>query len=1159
CIPFGDKRTRCEEFTVQCEVATPEYGKFDQTQAPAFYLANGSAQFEQIQVDDSSNGIQFVGPQSCIFYLGAGAQQFTLYNSSISDVIRVDGNGSVIMSDQQTISVIGIYNCSFRNCSAVNGGAIFIQISSQKITFTLESVVFFKCQSNNAGGAIYMDLRANVTASNIVFNKTFFLSCNAALEQVVGKDLHVNIGPQTIVLIRAMFRDSFTNQITNAIVQKIPSSNPAVDALCLVSYSLSQCPTVVNVSISDGSENNNGIQNPLASIEIGLNLTLYYSGEQVKTGTIIVNTGSYNEKPFIIQNMNITMLGQGTRSTYLSANENPSRPTPMIDLISTFFELRGFTFMYHQTESNVLLARAGKGTVLLLTELTINGNSTAPTVAQQMMYQQNIMKKDDINKMNLNQQYINYEEYEQYEQELQQQEEEEYINLQQEDRIRSTYLREKQLLQYEQRQRTGVDLSVSDSFIVSEGLLQMTTVRIINMRITKGNLVSLSQFDNTGLIMGLHSRIAGTLFSSIQCSNGEMIVVKQAPPDPNEPQQTAPTFEVIMSIFRSCESLNPDRGHVFYLEMTTAKVVINVTSFTYCVSRSGGALYISLDSYAVFDFLINDCEFDTCIASGTPEYEYDPQINQTLNPSEPHVPQQHYDASGIERTRTLYSSQGGALFFTSKKVDSGQDYLHSVKMNLNRFTKCGASIGQSIYAFNMSFEFTQLDVTGDNGKGSQLFFNSCDVSIVNGLIKAQDMPSPDPPDLRDDVQIQPYHQQQQDEGIELVIQSDDVFDQKQNGSQSSFHNQQISNPKSLSQLISTSQQSGIKTHRSSNAEIPRGPPAFQTYGMIYMNDSNIVIQNSSLINSDVGCIKMDGGSLYLEYVMFKDNRFKADLFPTLHMNVNCTNGGTIASYNCTYADNAVGTDLTLPVWITDHACNLTITPEDFYGPPFILIPRITSSIPVPTLKKGFLPYVEMRGVNFYPFNTSCHFVSSIDADYVWDGWADVINEHKVNCPLPQEFISKTNGNMRVSVANDGYNFSNSQTTFYLYTFDSGVILEDYIFVVILGLSVFFGFLVVVSIVIYMILQIRQCMVDAKDKLSEIRSARQAEEIKKRKLLKKKQMMQDGGVDALNAGVDIDIDDDDEYEEDNWYENGEFDEDVDEEEEQGIQNAINGGP
>ncbi|KAA6379111.1 MAG: hypothetical protein EZS28_025361 [Streblomastix strix] len=24
CIPFGDKRTRCEEFTVQCEVATPE-------------------------------------------------------------------------------------------------------------------------------------------------------------------------------------------------------------------------------------------------------------------------------------------------------------------------------------------------------------------------------------------------------------------------------------------------------------------------------------------------------------------------------------------------------------------------------------------------------------------------------------------------------------------------------------------------------------------------------------------------------------------------------------------------------------------------------------------------------------------------------------------------------------------------------------------------------------------------------------------------------------------------------------------------------------------------------------------------------------------------------------------------------------------------------
>ncbi|KAA6355425.1 MAG: hypothetical protein EZS28_049048, partial [Streblomastix strix] len=33
----------------------------------------------------------------------------------------------------------------------------------------------------------------------------------------------------------------------------------------------------------------------------------------------------------------------------------------------------------------------------------------------------------------------------------------------------------------------------------------------------------------------------------------------------------------------------------------------------------------------------------------------------------------------------------------------------------------------------------------------------------------------------------------------------------------------------------------------------------------------------------------------------------------------------------------------------------------------------------------------------------------------------------------------------------------------------------------------------------------------------------------------------------------------EYEEDNWDENGEFDEDVDEEEEQGIQNAINGGP
>ncbi|KAA6382109.1 MAG: hypothetical protein EZS28_022364 [Streblomastix strix] len=76
-----------------------------------------------------------------------------------------------------------IINCSFKNCSAIQGGAIFVQFRGAQSKLIIDSCIFIGCKSLNGAGDAIMANSTDVNTYGLIIEgsiKTTFSSCEAS-------------------------------------------------------------------------------------------------------------------------------------------------------------------------------------------------------------------------------------------------------------------------------------------------------------------------------------------------------------------------------------------------------------------------------------------------------------------------------------------------------------------------------------------------------------------------------------------------------------------------------------------------------------------------------------------------------------------------------------------------------------------------------------------------------------------------------------------------------------------------------------------------------------------------------------------------------------------------------------------------------------------
>ncbi|KAA6394544.1 MAG: hypothetical protein EZS28_009926, partial [Streblomastix strix] len=271
----------------------------------------------------------------------------------------------------------------------------------------------------------------------------------------------------------------------------------------------------------------------------------------------------------------------------------------------------------------------------------------------------------------------------------------------------------------------------------------------------------------------------------------------------------------------------------------------------------------------------------------------------------------------------------------------------------------------------------------------------------------------------------------------------------------------------------------------------------------YQWDSAANINSSQILNSDTGAIKMRNGYMNLVVTEFGYNRFNKTKFPSLRSNINSTGASNISLTNTTFRDPYVDKDYTSPAWMTDKAANQFIyNPEDVFGPPFVVIPRIIGTTAVPSYHMDTSPYINVRGLYFYPFNITCQFEYTANASQKYITRAILLNEHSITCPIEQSFIKFTGGNMRVAISNDGFVFSNAITTNFLFSFDCGVIIDRSLKIALIVLCAVAGGIAIIIIIFLLVLfiinynSVENRTIRKENEQREVERKQQAEEQKK---------------------------------------------------------------
>eukprot|EP00770_Monocercomonoides_exilis_P003745 MONOS_3726.1-p1 / transcript=MONOS_3726.1 / gene=MONOS_3726 / organism=Monocercomonoides_exilis_PA203 / gene_product=unspecified product / transcript_product=unspecified product / location=Mono_scaffold00090:118824-123488(+) / protein_length=1412 / sequence_SO=supercontig / SO=protein_coding / is_pseudo=false len=234
-------------------------------------------------------------------------------------------------------------------------------------------------------------------------------------------------------------------------------------------------------------------------------------------------------------------------------------------------------------------------------------------------------------------------------------------------------------------------------------------------------------------------------------------------------------------------------------------------------------------------------------------------------------------------------------------------------------------------------------------------------------------------------------------------------------------------------------------------------------GLLRFANALVEISNSSLLNSvSDGAVQLIGGSLAFENCTVRNNMMTPGIAADVPLNVKCANSGTISGDRVDFGDflDEEKTERYAWFFFEDGTCTVTsLTDEEgqaSYSSALTAVPLLMDTVPHPALSvtahssmhlhaTAVLPYRLLCRLECYNNPSNSRLINGVKLDSVDNDEVEYLKAtdklNTIECEVSDEAMQSCSGHFRVSLTNDGTSWSNTDSVWFLFSFDSGKLMD----------------------------------------------------------------------------------------------------------------------